>query len=80
MAAHDIPEAQMAYIETTIGIKADELQRDLREISTGAQIAFDLFQRKLETVFNQATSNATSVDAQVNVMNDLKSTIEAKMT
>ena len=42
MAAHNLSEAEMAYIEATIGIKADELQGSLREISTNAQIAFHL--------------------------------------
>ena len=79
MAAHGFSEAQMAYIETNIGIKADELQGNLREISTNAQITFDLSQRKLEALFTEATSNATRVDAQVNAMNDLKNTIEAKI-
>ena len=41
MAAHNFSEAQVAYIEATIGIKADELQGYLREIATNAQIAFD---------------------------------------
>ena len=79
MAPHDSSEAQVAYIEATIGIKADELQGNLREISTIAQIAFDLSQRKLEQLLTEATQNATRVDAQVNAMNDLKNTIEAKI-
>ena len=40
----------MAYIEATIGIKADKLQGSIREISANAQIAFDLSQRKLEAL------------------------------
>ena len=52
MAAHDFSEAQIPYIETIIGIKAEELRGNMREISTNAQITFDLSQRKLEQLFN----------------------------
>ena len=69
----------MAYIETTIGIKADELQSSLREISTNVQIAFDVSQRKLDTLFNEATANAIGVDSQVQLVNDLKASIELKI-
>ena len=79
MATHDFSEAQVAYIEANIGIKADELQGNLREIATNAKIAFDLSQRKLEQLFTEATANASRVDTQVSAMNDHKSTIEAKI-
>ena len=67
MAAHDFSEAQVAYIEAIIGIKADELQGNPRETATNAQIAFDLSQRKLEQLFFEATANASRVDTQLSV-------------
>ena len=51
----------------------------MREISTNAQIAFDLSQRKLEQLFNEATQNAGRVDTQVREMNELKSAIDVKI-
>ena len=79
MAAHGCNEAQMAYIENTIGIKTDQLQGSLREIATNAQIAFDLAQTKLERLFTEATQNAGRVDTQVREMNELKAAIEVKI-
>ena len=79
MAAHNFSAAQMAYIENTIGIKADQLQGNLREIFTNAQIAFDLSQRKLEQLFIEATQNAARVDTQVREMDSLKAVIEVKI-
>ena len=76
---HNFSDAQMEHIETTIGIKAEELQGNLREISTNAQTAFDLSQCKLEQLFNRATQNATRVDTQVREMNELKSVIDVKI-
>ena len=79
MAAHGFNEAQMAYIENTIGIKIDQLQGNLREIATNAQIALDLAQSKLERLFTEATQNACRVDTQVREMNELKAAIEVKI-
>ena len=79
MAAHGFSKEQMDYIETTIGIKADELQNSIRETSTNAQIAFTLSQTKLEALFVEAQSNAARVDSQVKLVNEIKQTIELKM-
>ena len=79
MAAHNFNEAQMAYIENTIGIKTDQLQGNLREISTNAQIAFDFSQRKLEQLFNEATQTAVRIDTQVREMEQLKSAIDVEI-
>ena len=79
MAAHNFSEAQMAYIETTIGIKADELQNNFREISTNVQIAFEISQKKVEALFNEAHANATRVDSQVHLVNELNASIELKI-
>ena len=65
MAAHGVSQAQMDYIEATIGIKATELQDNIRETSTNAQIAFTLSQTKLEALFSEAQANAARVDSQV---------------
>ena len=78
-ALQGFSQAQVSYIETSIGIKADELQTNLREISTNAQIAFDLSTHKLEALFQDSTANASRMDGQVSMMNDLKATIEAKI-
>ena len=66
MAAHGFNEAQMACIKTTIDIKTDRLQDDLKQITDNAQEAFDLAQSKLQQLFVEATQTAGRVDAQVN--------------
>ena len=79
MAAHGFTQEQMDYIESTIGIKANELQDNIRETSTNAQIAFTLSQTKLEALFSEAKANAARVDSQVQLVNEIKQTIELKM-
>ena len=79
MAAHGFFQEQMDYIETTIGIKADELQNSIRETSMNAQLAFTLSQTKLEALFSEAQANAARVDSQVQLVNEIKQTIELKM-
>ena len=79
MAAHGFSQEQMHDIETTIDIKADELQDSIRETTTNAQIAFTLSQSKLDALFGEAKANAARVDTQVHLVNEIKQTIELKM-
>ena len=47
MATQGFNEAQMAYIENTIGIQTDQLQ------TNNAQCAFDIAHSKLEQLFSR---------------------------
>ena len=76
---HNFTQEQMQYIDATMNIKVEELRTSVVETTTNAQIAFTLSQTKLEALFSEAQANAARVDSQVQLVNDLKGSIELKI-
>ena len=79
MAAHGFTEAQVKYIERTIGFKTDRQQEDITKITDHAQEAFSQAQNRIEALFVEATQNAGRVDQSVNEINAPKTAIEVKI-